>query len=182
MKSTVKNMWRTIFDNRCRVIVMLSQPEEDGMVTSQHVSELTHWCNYVSMKQEYSYQYWPSPGDSKEEGGYKVELIDENWRDDFVIRSLVIHQEQVCYSYLATFQTHCITLNYLQLTHSVTQFQITCWKPDGECSNFESVLNIITEIAEIQEETRDIPLFVHCRSYFIIIIRTILIALLLMCM
>ena len=48
-------------------------------------------------------------------------------------------------------------------THQVTQFHITCWAPDGQCSNLRAVVDVIEELAKVQRRTGNKPIFVHCR-------------------
>ncbi len=50
-----------------------------------------------------------------------------------------------------------------QKAHQVIQLHITCWKPDGQCSNLKAVVDSIDEVAKIQRRTGNKPIFVHCR-------------------
>ena len=45
----------------------------------------------------------------------------------------------------------------------MTQFHITCWTPDGYCSNLRAVVDVIEEVAKVQRRTANKPLFLHCR-------------------
>ncbi len=49
-----------------------------------------------------------------------------------------------------------------QKTHQVTQFQITCWRPDGCCSNLKSVTDVIEEMTKVQMRSGNKPIVVHC--------------------
>jgi hypothetical protein len=44
----------------------------------------------------------------------------------------------------------------------VTQFHITCWAPDGQCSNLRSIVDVVEDIAKVQRRTGNKPIFVHC--------------------
>ena len=50
-----------------------------------------------------------------------------------------------------------------QKAHQVTQFHITCWAPDGRCSNLKAVVDVTEEVAKVQRRTGSKPIFVHCR-------------------
>ena len=45
----------------------------------------------------------------------------------------------------------------------MTQFHITCWAPDGQCSNLKAVVDVIEEVAKVQRRTGSKPILVHCR-------------------
>ena len=45
----------------------------------------------------------------------------------------------------------------------MTQFHITCWAPDGQCSNPKAVVDVIEEVAKVQRRTGSKPILVHCR-------------------
>ena len=51
----------------------------------------------------------------------------------------------------------------MQNAHQVTQFHITCWAPDGQCSNLKCVVNVIEEVTKVQRQTGNKPVFIHCR-------------------
>ena len=51
----------------------------------------------------------------------------------------------------------------------MTQFHITCWAPDGQCSNLKAVVDVIEEVAKVQRRIGSKPVFVHCRYLYIII-------------
>ena len=48
-------------------------------------------------------------------------------------------------------------------THQVTHYHITCWSPNGKCSNLRCVVDVIEELAKVQRRTDNKPIFVHCR-------------------
>ena len=50
----------------------------------------------------------------------------------------------------------------IQNTHKVTQYHITCWSPDGHCSNLKSVTNVIEEMTKVQIRSGNKPIVVHC--------------------
>ena len=49
-----------------------------------------------------------------------------------------------------------------QKAHKVTQFHITCWRPDGHCSNLKSVTDVIEEMTKVQIRSGNKPIVVHC--------------------
>ena len=49
-----------------------------------------------------------------------------------------------------------------QKAHKVTQFHITCWRPDGHCSNLKSVTDVIEEMIKVQIRSGNKPIVVHC--------------------
>ena len=49
-----------------------------------------------------------------------------------------------------------------QKAHKVTQFHITCWRPDGHCSNPKSVTDVIEEMTKVQIRSGNKPIVVHC--------------------
>ena len=44
----------------------------------------------------------------------------------------------------------------------MTQFHITCWSPDGHCSNLKSVTDVIEEMTKVQIRSGNKPIVVHC--------------------
>ena len=46
----------------------------------------------------------------------------------------------------------------------MTQFQITCWTPDGCCSNLKSVTDVIEEMTKVQIRSGNRPIVVHCND------------------
>ena len=44
----------------------------------------------------------------------------------------------------------------------MTQFHITCWRPDGHCSNLKSVTDVIEEMTKVQIRSGNKPIIVHC--------------------
>ena len=48
--------------------------------------------------------------------------------------------------------------------HKVTQFHITCWRPDGHCSNLKSIVDVIEEITKVQIRSGNRPIVVHCND------------------
>ena len=44
----------------------------------------------------------------------------------------------------------------------MTQFHITCWRPDGYCSNLKSVIDVIDEMTKVQIRSGNKPIVVHC--------------------
>lgn len=56
-----------------------------------------------------------------------------------------------------------VRLILLQKVHNVVQFHITCWEPDGKCSDLRSVIKVINKITDIQRETESKPIWIHCR-------------------
>ena len=59
----------------------------------------------------------------------------------------------------------------------MTQFHITCWAPDGRCSNLKAVVDVIEEVAKVQRRTGSKPVFVHCRYMYIYRIKLIVVLL-----
>ena len=48
----------------------------------------------------------------------------------------------------------------------MTQFHITNWAPDGNCSNIKTVTDAIEEVGKVQRRTGNHPIMVHCRYTF----------------
>ena len=125
-------------------------------------------------------------------GEYTVDLISEEPLTGFTVRKISVLEKKVCFLYLnhsiiktmhallltlsdqIIYYTHLYvhTLNTLyaqffliqtQKAHQVTQFHITCWTPNGQCSNLKAVVDVIEEVAKVQRRTGSKPILVHCR-------------------
>ena len=75
MHSTVRNLWKMIYDRKSAVVVMVSGLVEGG--------------------QESSTQYWPSSG-VYQYGEYIVDLLGEEPLEGFTIRNLSVMDTKVC--------------------------------------------------------------------------------------
>ena len=63
--------------------------------------------------------------------------------------------------YLTSLPVCSLSLLQTQKAHKVTQFHITCWRPDGHCSNLKSVTDVI-EMTKVQIRSGNKPIVVHC--------------------
>ena len=46
----------------------------------------------------------------------------------------------------------------------MTQFHLTCWTPDGRCSNLKSITDVIEEMTKVQIRSGNRPIVVHCND------------------
>ena len=140
-------------------------------------------CVYcVCVLQEVCYQYWPSGG-SQRFGEFTVQLLGQEDQTGFVLRNFTITNSKVwlhtsCIAYVTVFsQHHCCTHIHTFIcvqsreTLNVSQFHITNWAPDGNCSNIKTVTDVIDEIIKVQIRTGNKPITVHCR--FILVLLTV---------
>ncbi|CAI8025865.1 Receptor-type tyrosine-protein phosphatase alpha [Geodia barretti] len=100
-------------------------------------------CDLVETGKETCYQYWPSSG-SLTVGEFTVDLIQEERLSGFSMRNFGIYDEKS------------------NKSHQVTQFHITNWAPDGNCSNIKTVTDVIEEVGKVQRRTGNHPIMVHC--------------------
>ena len=47
--------------------------------------------------------------------------------------------------------------------HKVTQFQMSCWTPDGLCTSPPAIMAVIEHVLVIQRRTGNKPIVVHGR-------------------
>ncbi|CAI8056628.1 Receptor-type tyrosine-protein phosphatase alpha [Geodia barretti] len=123
MESTARDFWKMVHDRKCGVIVML--------------------CDLVENGQETCYQYWPQTG-LIQFVGYKVDLMEENVMEGFIMRKLSVYSEKA------------------SRTHQVVQLHMTNWSPDGSCSHLATITSVINEMSAIQRRTGNHPVVVHC--------------------
>ena len=59
-----------------------------------------------------------------------------------------------------------ITSTFIQTeqAHKVTQFHITCWRPDGHCSNLKSIVDVFEEMTKVQIRSGNRLIVVHCNN------------------
>ncbi|CAI8010577.1 Receptor-type tyrosine-protein phosphatase alpha [Geodia barretti] len=123
MESTARDFWKMVHDRKCGVIVML--------------------CDLVENGQETCYQYWPQTG-LIQFVGYKVDLMEENVMEGFIMRKLSVYSEKA------------------SRAHQVVQLHMTNWSPDGSCSHLATITSVINEMSAIQRRTGNHPVVVHC--------------------
>ena len=62
---------------------------------------------------------------------------------------------------------HCVpaTVSLLQSgqDHKVTQFQMSCWTPEGLCTSPPAIMAVIENVLVIQRRTGNKPIVVHGR-------------------
>jgi len=88
-----------------------------------------------------------------------------------------VRDEQVCRwveyalltSYSVTEPSYTAPYNHLSSTlqsgqvHKVTQFQMSCWIPEGLCTSPRAIIDIIEQVLVIQRRTGNRPVVVHGR-------------------
>ena len=97
MASTVRNMWKLVYDTKCGTLVMLSKLTENGMVCfyQKHLVCIVMLSYYVFV-QESCWQYWPDTvGEVTEFGEYIIDLISEEALTGFTIRTLSVLNKKV---------------------------------------------------------------------------------------
>ena len=59
----------------------------------------------------------------------------------------------------------CAMVSLLQLgqEHKVTQFQMSCWTPEGLCTSPPAIMAVIEHMLVIQRRTGNKPIVVHGR-------------------
>ena len=91
-----------------------------------------------------------------------MDLINEEILSGFVIRTLGVLQKKVIDPCVLNKEA-ILLIFQSQKAHQVTQFHITCWSPDGQCSNLRCVVDVIEEMTKVQRRTGNKPVFIHCR-------------------
>jgi protein tyrosine phosphatase len=113
------------------------------MVYDRKCGVVVMLCDLVETGKETCHQYWPSSG-SLTVGEFTVELIQEEKLSGFSIRNFGVYNEKS------------------NKSHQLTQFHITNWEPDGNCSNIKTVTDVIEEVGKVQRRTGNHPIMVHC--------------------
>ena len=109
-----------------------------------------------------------------------MDLLEEEHLEGFTMRSLSLLEAKVR-SRLSSPPPHTHTHRYLLTSstlpspplpsptfqsgkaHQVIQFHIHNWRPDGHCSNFRAVTDVIEEVGKVQRRTGNRPILIHCR-------------------
>jgi len=129
------------------------------------------------------HQYWPS-GDTRrghKYGEFNVSVLQITQQDGFIQRMLSVtnpkvRDKQVCWWVEYVFLTlYSVTEpGYTSIyppvfilqsgqVHKVTQFQMSCWTPEGLCTSPHAIIDIIEQVLVIQRKTGNRPIVVHGR-------------------
>eukprot|EP00731_Ephydatia_muelleri_P037068 Em0390g1a len=92
---------------------------------------------------EVCHQYWPDNGVERY-GEFTVERKELEDHDGYITRTFYLTSDK---------NTH---------VQQVTQFHITNWTPDGVCTNFAAITDVIEEVDKVQRRTGNPPIVVHC--------------------
>ncbi|TRY82705.1 hypothetical protein DNTS_018767 [Danionella cerebrum] len=143
-----KNRYKDIlpFDHsRVRVSLKTSNQDSD-YINANFIKVIVMACREFEMGRKKCEHYFPAFGEEPLTfGPFRISCESENQRTDYCIRTL--------------------TAQYQQVSRPLTQFHYLNWPDHDVPSNFDSILEMIQGMHELQ--TTHTPVCVHCRCRFI---------------
>ena len=95
-------------------------------------------------------------------GEFLVDSLQVEQLPSFCIRSFSVFPEKVS-NRLPVFHIIVPPPSQSGKALQVFQIHITCWTPDGQCSNLKSIVDTISEMTKFQRRSSGGPVVVHCR-------------------
>uniref|UniRef100_H2ZAR3 Tyrosine-protein phosphatase non-receptor type 20 n=1 Tax=Ciona savignyi TaxID=51511 RepID=H2ZAR3_CIOSA len=124
---TVKDFWKMIWETNSKVIVMLTNLMENGKAKCE--------------------QYWPEPGCTLRCGSFEIQLREENEKDSYITRTLLVANEDADYK-----------------PRSISQLHFTTWPDHGVPSSTTGFLRFYHHVKEVMETVSGAPVTVHCSA------------------
>uniref|UniRef100_H2ZAR9 protein-tyrosine-phosphatase n=1 Tax=Ciona savignyi TaxID=51511 RepID=H2ZAR9_CIOSA len=114
-------------ETNSKVIVMLTNLMENGKAKCE--------------------QYWPEPGCTLRCGSFEIQLREENEKDSYITRTLLVANEDADYK-----------------PRSISQLHFTTWPDHGVPSSTTGFLRFYHHVKEVMETVSGAPVTVHCSA------------------
>ncbi|OBS66816.1 hypothetical protein A6R68_04658 [Neotoma lepida] len=148
---TIEDFWRMIWEWKSCSIVMLTELEERGQVSSRgplgyekHTVPDLAYLSHLFF-QEKCAQYWPSDG-LVSYGDITVELKKEEECESYTVRDLLV------------------TNTRENKSRQIRQFHFHGWPEVGIPSDGKGMINIIAAVQKQQQQSGNHPITVHCSA------------------